>query len=98
MKNFKENLSYFAQAEQTSKIKAGLWAEFSISTAALVKIKYCFLPSQTQEVEVGYHVPVMQRAETMGEGIIQMTMQSLKVISFAEIEEAFSGAMSLYYL
>lgn len=52
MKNFKENLSYFAQAEQTSKIKAGLWVEFSISTAALVKIKYCFLPSQTQEVGV----------------------------------------------
>lgn len=68
MKNFKENLSYFAQAEQTSKIKAGLWVEFSISTAALVKIKYCFLPSQTQEVEVGYHVAVKQRAESMGEG------------------------------
>lgn len=70
--------------------------EFSIRTAALVKIKYCFLPSQTQEVEVGHHVPVTQRTENMGQGNIQMTVQSLRVISFADIEEAFSDAIFLY--
>lgn len=96
MNNFKEYLSYFVQAEHTAKIEAGLCVECSIRTAALVKIKYCFLPSQTQEVEVRHHVPVTQRTENMGQGNIQMTVQSLRVISFADIEEAFADAISLY--
>lgn len=90
MKNYKENLSFFfPQAEHTFRREVGLWVEFSISAAALVQIKYCFPHSQTQEVEVGHHVPVMRRAENMTQGIVQMTTQSLRVISFAEIEEAF---------
>lgn len=68
---FKENLSYFSQAEHTSKRKAGLWVEFSISTAAPVQIKFSILPSQTQEAQVRHHVPETQGAESTGQGMTQ---------------------------
>ena len=65
--------------------------EFSVSTAALAQVKYGVFPSQTQEVKVGHHAPVTQRAKNTGQEIIQM---SLRAISFLNTEEV----MSLYDL
>lgn len=79
------------QAEHTCKREAGPWVEFSVSTAALAQVKYGVFPSQTQEVKVGHHAPVTQRAKNTGQEIIQM---SLRAISFLNTEEV----MSLYDL
>lgn len=52
-----------------------LWVEFSISTVALVQVRYGLFPSQTQEVEVGHRAPVTQRAKNTAQGIIETMAQ-----------------------
>lgn len=89
MKNYKENLSYFSPG--WAHIQKRGWAVGGIlNKQSCTGTDQVLLPSFPGTGSWGgHHILAMQRAENMAQGIIQMTVHSLRVISFAEIEEAF---------